>query len=51
MACDVREWFTELREGIQGWKTGGKEPDWVSYRSWMNEICCDDGMPGLFVEV
>ncbi len=51
MACDVHEWFDELREDIKGWKAGGKQPDWVSYRSRMNEICCDDGMPGLFVEV
>jgi len=48
MAEEVREWREELRDAIQGWKDGGPEPDWQSFRDWMNEICREDGMPTLF---
>ncbi len=48
MAEDVKEWRSDLRQAVREWKAGGKEPDWQSFREWMNDICQDDGMPGLF---
>jgi len=52
MAEDAKEWLSELRNDVGAWRNdGGKEPDWDNFRSWMNEICSDDGMPHLFEEV
>ena len=48
MAEEVKEWRSELRQAVRDWKAGGAEPDWQSFRDWMNEICTDDGMPRLF---
>ena len=52
MAQDAEEWLSELRNDVRSWrKDDGQEPDWDNFRSWMNEICSDDGMPHLFEEV
>lgn len=48
MAEQVREWREELRAAIRDWKGGSSEPDWHSFREWMNDICREDGMPTLF---
>jgi hypothetical protein len=48
MAEEVREWRADLRAAVEDWKGGGPEPDWQSFREWMNEICREDGMPTLF---
>ena len=49
MMMDVNEWIRSLRDDFQDWGMhDGEQPNWQSYRDWMNEICSDDGMPPLF---
>jgi hypothetical protein len=38
----------DFRASLLDWKNNDKEPDWSYYRSWMNEICDNDGMPRFF---
>lgn len=50
-ACQFKELFDECKEDIKSWKKeDGSEPDWDYYRSCVNELCRDDGMPILFGE-
>lgn len=51
MAVGVREWRAELRAAIRAWRKGEPEPDWQSFRDWMNCICREDGMPLLFPHI
>ena len=44
----VSEWRSELRDAVKEWRDGGNEPDFNSFREWLNDICRDDGMPILF---
>ena len=48
MMIDTQDWIAELRSDFKTWRNGGPEPNWQSYRDWMNEICANDGMPSLF---
>jgi len=48
MMMDFQEWKDELIGEVKSWKSGDDEPNWNSYRNWMNDICIDDGMPILF---
>ena len=48
MAMEVEEWSDELLNVVADWKDEGSEPDWQSFRNWLNRICADDGMPTLF---
>jgi hypothetical protein len=38
----------DFRENLIDWKNNDKEPDWSYYRSCLNEICDNDGMPRFF---
>lgn len=49
MGMEVKEWCEELKESVREWKCNDdNEPEWESYRKWLNQICDDDGMPKLF---
>jgi hypothetical protein len=49
MLQEVTEWRHDIKESVEYWqKRNGPEPDWNSFRSWLNQICYDDGMPRLF---
>jgi hypothetical protein len=37
MAVSVREWRAELRSAVRGWRKGEPEPEWQSFRDWMND--------------
>jgi hypothetical protein len=47
---EAKDAILSLREEVQMWKAGGCEPDWDAYRSIINRLCADDGMPNLFGE-
>ena len=51
MLVEFNEWIAELKYDITDAKQTGCPPDWDNYRSWMNDICANDGMPALFDKV
>ena len=52
MGKEVKEWRIELYREIGSWKfSDDEEPDWDYYRSELNRICSEDGMPNLFEEI
>ena len=51
MLAELNEWIAELNYDITYAKQTGVQPDWDNYRSWMNDICANDGMPALFDKV
>ena len=48
MAMEFKELDNEFRSALQSWKFNDEEPDWSYYRSCLNEICDNDGMPRFF---
>ena len=51
MLEEFNEWEAELIHDVQDARQTGVQPDWDNYRSWMNDICANDGMPALFDKV
>lgn len=42
------ELLPSFDEDVKAWRAGGAEPDWQSYREWINSLCCEHAYPALF---